>query len=345
MPGRRVTSHDVAKLAGVSRTTVSFVLNGVSGISLSESTRQRVFDAARELNYYPDSVARKLVSGRSHTLGLVLRQSPEQVFTDAFLLQVILGLSQAAAFQGFHILLNPLEPDDHTGYARLIHEKHVDGILLSGPRQDDHDLLKLYRDGVPIMLMGQLPGTDIPFVDVHAVNGAATAVGHLIALGHRRIGLITNAPLDYTSAQHRKLGYRQAVEEAGLAYDEALVRMGNFTPASGLEAMKELLQIAPRLTAVFVASDVVAVGAMRAIERAGLRIPQDVAVAGFDDVPLADFFTPPLTTIRLPAYGLGWAAGERLALIIQGENLEQPGLLLATELIVRESSGGNRLAT
>lgn len=321
---------------------MSFVLNGVPGISISEATRRRVFDAARDLNYHPDAAARRLVSGRSHTLGLVLRQSPEQIFADAFLLQVMLGLGQAAAIQGFHILLNPLEPDDHTGYVRLIHEKHVDGIVLSGPRQDDQDLLKLHREGVPIMLMGQLPGADIPFVDVHAVNGAATAVRHLIGLGHRRIGMITNAPLDYTSAQQRKQGYRQALEESGLDYDEALVRTGNFTPASGLEAMNDLLRITPRLTAVFVASDVVAMGAIRAIERARLRIPHDVAVAGFDDVPLADFFTPPLTTIRLPAYGLGWAAGERLARLVQGERLEQEGMLLETELIVRESSVGGQ---
>ena len=339
---RRATSHDVARLAGVSRTTVSFVLNDVSGISIGEATRRRVLDAARKLNYHPDSAARKLVSGKSRTLGLVLWQSPEQVFADAFLPQVLLGLGQAAAQQGFHVLLNPLEPNDHAGYARLIHEKHVDGIIMSGPRQADQDLIDLYRSGVPIMLMGQMPGTDLPFVDVDATKGAAAAVGHLVELGHRGIGIVTNASLDYTSTQHRLAGYRQALEQAGLPYNAALVRTGNFTPASGVAAMEELLKLNPRPTAVFVASDVVALGAMQAIKRAGLRIPQDVAVVGFDDVPLVGFYDPPLTTIRLPAYGLGWAAGERFVRVIQGEELGQRGVFLETELIVRESSAGEQ---
>ncbi|HLF25025.1 MAG TPA: LacI family DNA-binding transcriptional regulator [Anaerolineae bacterium] len=340
MTKRRVTSWDVAELAKVSRTTVSFVLNNVPGISLSESTRQRVLDAARKLNYHPDSAARKLVSGKSHTLGLVLRQSPEQIFTDAFLPQVILGLGQATAQQGFHVLLNPLEPSDRTGYARLIHEKHVDGIVLSGPRQDDRELIDLYREGVPVMLIGQLPEVEIPFVDVNAVSGAATAVNHLLDLGHRRIGMITNAPLEYTSAHQRLLGYRQALEATGSTYDDGLIKTGNFTPASGIAAMDELLKSPPHPTAVFVASDVVAMGAAQAIKRAGLRIPEDIALVGFDDVPLAAFYDPPLTTIRLPAYGLGWAAGERLIRLILGEDLAVNKLMLETELIVRESSAG-----
>jgi LacI family transcriptional regulator len=335
---RRATSHDVARLAQVSRTTVSFVLNNVPGIRISESTRQRVLDAAHQLSYHPDSTARKLASGQSHTLGLVLRQSPEQVFADAFLPQVMLGLGQAAANLGFHILLNPLEPGDRSGYASLIHAKHVDGIVMSGPRQDDRELTQLRRDGVPVMLMGQLPDSDIPFVDVNAVKGAAAAVKHLVDQGHRHIGMITNAPLDYTSAQHRRAGYQQALDDAGLETDESLVRTGSFTPASGVAAMEDLLRASPRPTAVFVASDVVALGAMQAIKRAGLRIPADIAVVGFDDVPLADFYDPPLTTIRLPAYGLGWAAGERLVRLVQGDELAENGLLLETELVVREST-------
>jgi DNA-binding LacI/PurR family transcriptional regulator len=150
--------------------------------------------------------------------------------------------------------------------------------------------------------------------------------------------MITNAPLDYTSAQHRRMGYRQALEHAGLDYDESLVRTANYTPASGSAAMKEVLALKPRPTAVFIASDVVALGAVQTIKRAGLHIPRDLAVVGFDDVPLAGFYDPPLTTIRLPAYGLGWAAGERLARLIQGEELAQNGVLLQTELVVRASS-------
>ena len=337
-PAKRTTSRDVAKLAHVSRTTVSFILNNVPGVSISAATRKRVLDAARKLNYSPNVAGKKLVSGKSYTIGLVLCQSPEQIFTDAFLPQVILGVEQAAMQQGFHVLLKPVDPNDTGGYARLITENHVDGILLSGPRQDDAALMNLHQRGVPIMLMGQLPETDIPFVDVNAAAGAELAVNHLIECGHRRIGMITNAPLDYTSAQQRRAGYVSALKQAKLPVDRALIKAGNYTPASGFEAMKALLKVTPRLTAVFVASDVVAIGAILAIKEAGLRIPKDLAVVGFDDIPLAEFYDPPLTTVHLPAFGLGWAGGERLIRLIQGEGLNDASLLLESTLIARQST-------
>jgi LacI family transcriptional regulator len=335
---KRSTSLDVAKAAGVSRTTVSFVLNDVPSVSISEATRKRVLDAAQELNYIPNIAGKKLVSGKSYTIGLVLCQSPEQIFTDAFLPQVILGVEQAAIQQGFHVLLKPVDPNDNGGYARLITENHVDGILLSGPREDDGALMKLHQQGVPILLMGQLPNTNIPFVDVDATAGAELAVNHLIGLGHERIGMITNAPLEYTSAQQRRDGYLRAIQQAQLSIDHNLIQEGNYTPGSGFEAMKTLLRFTPPISAVFVASDVVAMGAILAVKEAGLHIPQDIAVVGFDDIPLAEYYDPPLTTIRLPAYGLGWAGGDRLTRLIQGEGIDQENIFLRSELIVRKSS-------
>ena len=339
MPSKkRSTSTDVARLAGVSRTTVSFVLNDVLGVSISDVTRKRVLDAARELDYHPNIVGKKLVSGKSYTIGLVLCQLPEQIFTDAFLPQVILGVEQAAIQQGFHVLLKPIDPNETGGYTSLIRENHVDGILLSGPRLDDKALVELHEEGVPIMLMGQLPGTAIPFVDVDATAGAQAAINHLITLGHQRIGMITNAPLTYTSAQQRRAGYLQAMNDSGLTVDESLIQEGNYTPSSGFLAMAALLEIIPRITAVFVASDVVAMGALLAIKRAGLHVPKDIALAGFDDIPLAEYFDPPLTTVHLPAYGLGWAAGERLIRLIRGEGLNEHSLLLESKLIARQST-------
>ena len=335
---KRTTSRDVARLAHVSRTTVSFILNNVPGVSISAATRERVLDAAQKLNYSPNVAGKKLVSGKSYTIGLVLCQSPEQIFTDAFLPQVILGVEQAAMQQGFHVLLKPVDPNDTGGYARLITENHVDGILLSGPRQDDQALMHLHRQRVPIMLMGQLPSTDIPFVDVDATTGAEMAVMHLIERGHRDIGMITNAPLDYTSAQQRRDGYVRALKKAKLPAKKALIKEGNYTPASGYQAMKALLQVDRPLTAVFVASDVVAMGAMLAIREAGLDIPKDIAVVGFDDIPLAEYYDPPLTTIHLPAFGIGWAGGERLIRMIQGEGLNEPSLFLESKLVARQST-------
>jgi LacI family transcriptional regulator len=337
-PVKRVTSIDVAKKAQVSRTTVSFVLNNVPGVSISEATRQRVQEAAQSLNYHPNAAGRKLVSGKSNTLGLILCQSPEQVFADSFLPQVILGVEQAAGAQGYNVLLKPVSPDDPAGYTRLIQENHVDGILLSGPRQGDQEIIRLHEEGVPVMLMGQLPGTGIPFVDVNALAAAETVVNHLISCGHRRIAFISNAPLSYTSAQQRRSGYITALDKAGIRTEESLIREGAYTPASGFHAMKDLLECSPRPTAVFVASDVVAIGAMLAIKKAGLRVPDDIAVVGFDDIPLAEYLDPPLTTMRLPAFGLGCAASERLIRLIRGQELDTPDVFVQSELIVRASS-------
>jgi DNA-binding LacI/PurR family transcriptional regulator len=338
---KRAKSVDVARAAGVSRTTVSLVLNNVPGIRISESTRERVTETASRMNYHPDISGRKLASGKSFTLGLVLRQNPEQIYADAFLLQVILGVERAAGQMGFRVLLKPIEPGKPSGYEELIHENHVDGIILSGPRQDDIEIIRIHREGFPVVLMGQLPGYDIPYVDIDAISGAKIATRHLIDHGHRRIAMLTNAPLAYTSAQQRLEGYQQALTEMGIEPEASLLREGNFVPASGYEAMADLLEVSPRPTAVFVASDIVAMGAMQAIKRAGLNIPKDVAVVGFDDIPLAEFYDPPLTTVCLPAYGLGWAAGERLSRLVRGDSLDQSGLLLNTALILRESSARN----
>jgi DNA-binding LacI/PurR family transcriptional regulator len=334
----RPTSYDVARIAGVSRTTVSLVLNDVKGVRINEATRKRVIAAAEQLNYHPNVSGRKLASGKSYTLGLVLRQNPEQVFADMFLLKVLLGVEQAAEVANFRVLLKPLAPDNPNGYTKLIQENHVDGIILSGPFQDDHEIIRVHQQGFPIILMGQLPGSNLPFVDVDAIEGAKTATQHLISLGHTRIAIITNAPLEYTSARQRLEGYKKAHSKAGIELDSELIAIGDYTPASGYEAMTHLLSLSPRPTAVFIASDVVAMGAIQAAKFAGLSIPKDLAVVGFDDIPLAEFVDPPLTTIRLPAFKLGYAASERLSRLVEGETLSQSGFLLDTELIVRSSS-------
>lgn len=338
MTNKRATSFDVAREAGVSRTTVSFVLNNVTTVSINEVTRQRVWEAAKKLNYHPNASGRRLVSGKSSMIGLVLQQSKDQVFMDAFLLRVMVGIEQAVAESGFHVLLKQLDPGSHHGYSQLISENHVDGIILSGPRQDDNEIIQHYRDGFPVMLLGQLTGSGLPFVDVNAIEGAAQATRHLIGLGHRRIGLITNASFEYTSAQQRRQGYLEELTRAGLPCENDLIQAGAFTPESGYEAMTRLLTLANPPSAVFVASDVVAAGAVQAIKQSNRRIPEDISVVGFDDIPMAPFLDPPLTTIRLPAYELGWTAGQNLVKLILGEPTSNEGILLNTQLITRNSS-------
>lgn len=333
---RRPTSADVAARAGVSRTTVSFVLNDRPGASISSTTRRRVLDAAAELGYHPHASARGLAGGKSHMIGLVLRQSAEQVAGDAALVEALRGLAAAARTAGFRVMVEPLDPADGT-YESLLRSQHADGIVVSGPRSDDAGLMALAHDGFPIVLQGSLPGIEAPSVDVDNVSGARSAVEHLIGLGWRRIGCITNAPLAYTAAQERLAGYRAALDEAGIPYDERLVAEADFDAGSGHQAMAQLLASGGPIEAVFVASDVVAFGAIAAIREAGLRVPADLSLVGFDDIPLAAFFDPPLTTVRLPAYDLGLAAGTALLDRVAGRPVPDR-TLLPTELIVRSST-------
>jgi LacI family transcriptional regulator len=338
MTKNRSTSYDVAKLAGVSRTTVSFVLNGLHDNSIPEATRQKVFDAAKQLNYHPDASGRKLASGKNMMIGLVLIQRTEQVFMDAFLLSVLIGIEQNASQQGFHVLLKHISLNSKEGYSQLITENHVDGIIVSGPLQEDNELLKLHHDGVPIVLLGQMSDTDIPFVDVDAEKSSEEAVAYLISRGHKNIAMITNAKLQYSSAQQRKQGFINALQNAGMPIHENWIREGDFTPESGYSAMKRILQEEERPDAIFIASDVVAMGGIRAIREAGLKIPEDISVIGFDDIPIAQYYDPPLTTIRLPGYNLGWTAGDRLIRLILNEGLDTTGFLLKSELIIRDST-------
>jgi DNA-binding LacI/PurR family transcriptional regulator len=340
---KRVTMRQIAKAAGVSRTTVSFVLNDVPGIAISTETRQRIHNAAQSLNYVPDAAAQSLASRRAGAVALVLRQSPHQVVSDAFLAPVVQGIAAAVKEYGYHILIEPLDPLIEANYGDLVRSRRADGILLSGPRLDDEELLRVYEAGIPLVLMGQLPGTPIPFVDVDNVHGARIAVDHLIGLGHHRIACITNASLAYTASRDRLAGYQQSLEAASIAYDESLVRTGDFTDESGAVAMRDILANArPLPTAIFVASDVVALGVLAAIQAVGMHIPQDIALVGFDDIPLAQYIDPPLTTIRLPAYGLGWGAGDMLArLVVEPSEVQSNQILLETELVIRQSCGAS----
>lgn len=299
----------------MSRTTVSFVLNGRAGVTIPLATRQRVLDAAAALGYHPHGPARQLAGGASHMLGLVLLQTAEQVAGDALLADTLRGLAAAARTRDYRVLVETLEPRDGR-YAALLRAAHCDGLVISGPRVDDADLAALIRDDFPVVIQGFLPTVKAPSVDVDNEAGARLAVEHLISLGHRRIACITNAPLVYTAAAARLDGYRAALAAAAIAFDPELVAEGAFEPGSGHRAIVELLDRqhldAEPVTALFIASDVVALGAIGGLRQRSLQVPQQISVVGFDDITLAAYVDPPLTTIHVPARELGLAAGRAL---------------------------------
>lgn len=335
---KRVTSKDVANLAGVSRTTVSFVLNDVKNIHIRSETRQRVLEAARALGYVPNANAQALVRHRSQTIALVITRSPHHIASDSFLPKIIAGLIEVIQPYDLRLLVEwvSVEGQYHT-YSQLARAKRTDGLIITTPRLDDASLDELAEVGVPAVLIGNNPESSLYAVDIDNRAAARLAVEYLIKLGHQRIACITNAPHTYSAAVQRLQGYLDALYDAHLPQDESLIRFGNFDPQSGYEQMRSILKSGRSFSAVFVASDNVAIGAKAAIRELGLHVPTDISMIGFDDIPWAQYADPPLTTIRLPAIELAKKAAEILIGLLRGEYPTLKNIFLAVELVERKS--------
>ncbi|MEM7738045.1 MAG: LacI family DNA-binding transcriptional regulator [Deinococcota bacterium] len=336
---KRVTSQQVADLAGVSRTTVSFVLNDTQlSKSISPETRNRVLRAAKELNYVPDAAARTLASGQTQTLGVVVADT-QHLEVDAFIAKLLFKLTDVSREHGFKMLIETVD-EIHGGdaYQRLVSAKQIDGLLVVNPRADDHALAEIVNSPFPVVLLGSM-GNPNEYVVTHA-PGAHLVVDHLISLGHTRIAHISYGPMAYQSARLRLEQYQQRLEHANLPPDPELIRYGNFSAESGFEAMQSLLDLAQPPTAVFAGNDTIAFGVLAAIRERGLQVPEDVAVVGFDNLPLASYASPPLTTVQTSAIQQGQAGGEMLIQRIRGEVAEQQRII-ETKLIVRESCGSS----
>lgn len=340
---QRVTARQVAERAGVSRATVSFVLNDVHGARIAPETRNRVLDAAEELDYHPDISGRRLATGQTNLIAYVERQTPRQVFSDGFWPEVLHGVHDTALSANYEVMFAPdaiLEGESRC--TRLLRGGYVDGAIISGPRVDDEELITLLEAGAPIVLQGSWPDPEVLAVDVDNVSSAKKATDHLLDLGYSQVGLILHANQVYNAAKDRLDGYKKALASRGITFEHALVAQADFTPTSGEAAMNSLLELPSPPSAVFCTSDTVAIGAMRAIRRHGLRVPEDIAIVGFDDIPLAEYFDPSLTTIRLPAYQLGQASADLLLALLEGRVPESKRRLLQSELVIRRSCGAQK---
>jgi LacI family transcriptional regulator len=337
MSNKRVTSQDVANLAGVSRTTVSFVLNNVQGMHISSETRRKVLKAAERLSYIPDASAQALASRRSKAIGLVMTRSPHHLATEAFLPQIIGGLMEVVQEHKLSLLFESVEVEHQNRvYLELARAKRIDGIMLLTPGIDEAGLKKLAQVDIPAVLIGELAGTNLYSVDIDNRLAAQNAVQYLLALGHTRIACITSAPKGHQGAYGQTLGYKDALASTGICFDDQLVRYADLDSYNGYLQMKSLLA-GKAFTAVFVASDNLAMGAKAALREVGSRVPEDVSVVGFGDIPWAQFSDPPLTTLRLPAAELARTACLVLMDLLQGKKPVSRRLLLPTELVIRQS--------
>ncbi|HEX6197205.1 MAG TPA: LacI family DNA-binding transcriptional regulator [Jiangellaceae bacterium] len=330
----RPTLEQVATRAGVSRATVSRVVNGAD--TVAADLREKVSRAIAELGYVPNLAARSLVTQRTDSVALILPEAPTRVFSDdQFFPAVIRGVSQELEEANLQLVLMLVGSDAGRQRAeRYTTGGHVDGVLFASmhgtwPLPD-----RLAELGVPVVSNGRPLGQSrVPYVDVDQAGGVRAAVEHLINGGRRRIATIAG-PQDMVAGVDRLNGYRDAL---GGTNRRSIVAIGDFTRESGATAMRQLLEDDPGLDAVFVASDLMAHGALRALRDAGRRVPDDVAVVGFDDIELARFTDPPLTTVRQPITELGQTIARQLVRRLRGDDVP-PAVILPTELIVRESA-------
>jgi LacI family transcriptional regulator len=326
----------VAREAGVSVATVSRVLNGSAHVS--EATDRQVRTVANRLNYWPNGAARSLITSRTSTLGVLLPDLHGEFFSE-----VIRGVDLAARRAGYHLLVSSSHAATEELVAALRTMRgRIDALIVMAPDLDAPELIRECAAGTPTVVLnpGQ-PVSGCHAISIDNLDGAQQVVRHLVELGHRRIATVTG-PARNMDARQRLEGYRAALKAAGIAHSRDHEFQGDFTEPSGYQAGRAIIRLSPRPTAVFVGNDKMAVGVLGALSDGGLRVPEDIAVAGFDDIEMSQYLNPPLTTVHADAYMLGERAVER-ALAMANDGATAGGSprheILRTTLVVRGSCG------
>lgn len=338
---RRPSMSDVAQMAGVSQTTVSFILNNTPGNTIPPETRERVWAAVRELDYRPNISARNLRTQSTNLIGYGFDEPGDvtsRPVLDRFLYSAILSLEIA----GYHLLTFVAEGRTDVKFYEDLHRRgQVAGFVVANTNDNDPRIAYLIEQRIPFASFGRANDAwAFPCVDVDGIVGMTNVVHHLTARGHRRIGLIT-WPEGSKAGSHREAGYLDGLVAAGIVPNPAWIMRGENLVQTGAEGMSALLALPPqeRPTAVACVSDIIAVGAMHAAAGAGLTVGRDMAVTGYDDSPLAQFLHPPLTSVRQPIDNVGRELVGLLLGALQGDAPGEP-ILLSPELIIRDSSGG-----
>lgn len=329
-----VTIKDVANKAQVSPATVSRVMNDQPHVA--EHIRERVLQAIRDLNYRPNRTAQRLRSAESHLVGVILSDIKNPFYT-----LVLGGVENILSEKGFSVLIcnSHMDQGRENDFIKLMLAEGVAGLIVAPTKETSDNLAEAVKNGLPLVVIDRRmtrPKTDVVLADNQ--NGARLAIQHLLELGHRRIAIV-NGPQHLTSGRERYTGFREAMEDAGVSVDDRLVRFGDYQLESGYALTHDLLTQPPLPSALFIANNLMTIGALNAIHELGVTIPGDIAVIGFDDLPWAASLNPPLTTVGQPAFDIGVHAAELLL-----NRMEFPGrpartIVLGTELLVRASCG------
>ncbi|MEO3944121.1 LacI family DNA-binding transcriptional regulator [Gorillibacterium sp. CAU 1737] len=333
-----VTIIDVAKKAGVSPSTVSRVITGSSRIS--PQTTERIRTIMDELGYVPNSIAKSLVSKTTNSIGLVLPKPAEELFLNHFFSELIRGILTQCSRAEIDLMMTTgaTEREEVDAVSRLVRGRKVDGILLLYSRKEDPTIEFLQKQDFPFVLVGRSNyETPIYTVDTDNKQAAFDATRHLIDQGHQRIGFVSGPP-NLVISEDRKEGYLKALESAGLPLRPEWILEGDFLQESGYRAMSIIMSQPERPTAFVVIDDMVAFGVLRGLTELGVRVPQDISLVGFNNIAVTELTSPPLTSIDIGIYELGYTASQLLHKIVKGEPASQNRLIIPHRLIVRESS-------
>lgn len=323
---------DVAKLANVSTATVSRVLRKPDKVS--RDTREKVLEAIKELNYQPNMIARQFRTKETKTVLVVI---PD--VTSPFFSKVLRGIEHTALENGYRVVLGDTENDTsrEQEYIELLLQQQADGMILLTARMDRTRLEEISNQFPVVLACEYIDELDVPTVSIDNIGGARKATEHLIELGHTKIAHITG-PMNVILSRDRLKGYEQAMISHQLQMDPLYIQEGDFSLESGYSQMQHLLELEIPPTAAFVFNDLMAIGAIKAVKDKGLRVPEDIAVVGFDNIQMASVFEPNITTIDQPKYAIGKKAMDLLLNLMNGETLHKKKFVLKDELIVRESS-------
>lgn len=330
---KNVTIKDVARKANVGLGTVSRVLNNHA--SVKEATRMSVLNAIKELDYNPNAIARSLKSKSTRSIGVMI---PD--ISSAFYPEIVRGIEDVASIYKYNIILcnTDLDREREKVSLNMLKEKKVDGIIFMSNTIDEDLKKEFQKIGIPIMLVATRDINDeFNAVVIDNVKAAYTAVDFLCKQGHKEIAMIAGVKNDPNAGIPRAEGYRKALADNGIEVREDLIYYGDYKYQSGFNLMKEILKRAVMPTAVFAASDNMAIGAASAALQSGVRIPQDISVVGFDGIETAEFFYPPISTIKQPRYDMGARGMEQLIRLMKGEVLEESELVLDFQLVKRDS--------
>jgi LacI family transcriptional regulator len=337
---KKMTISKIAELAGVSKATVSRVLNSYPHVR--PELRERVQQVIEDTGFQPNNVARLLASDRSSMIGLLIPSGPQAVFTDPYFPVITQGISQGATQnnQTLALFIFQTEQEGRDTIRSIVATGLLDGLIVTADLKENSFIPLLFEHKVPFVLIGRPGHSDgVHFIDADNVGGGFMATEHLIKLGHRRIATVTSA--QNASSDDRFIGYRRALDAYGVAFDPQLVTTGDYSLESGYYATRQLIPRQPE--AIFVATDTMALGALRALREAELRVPDDVAIVSFDDLPPAIQADPQLTTVRQPINQIGRMAVETLMQVIENPDLPPRQEFLPNELIVRASCGALQL--